>query len=167
MNGHIVHRLEPQPEPSADLSPPTSATSARASMSRWVGAQPRWPFRCSPARRLWSGLVWVDDAGMSVATVVTEPARHALVMPDCECGTCGPTWARRRGKARRFTEPVTLVAALEKEDAAAWPGMVEQHRACLAEMVDAADDVIAATPRDDPGRPGVGLALVLFAGELA
>lgn len=101
---------------------------------------------------------------MSVATVVTEPGRHALVMPDCECG---PTWARRRGKARRFTEPVTLVAALEKEDAAARPGMVEQHRACLAEMVDAADGVIAATPRDDPGRPGVGLALVLFAGELA
>src|SRR6266567_5711742 len=49
MNGHIVHRLEPQPEPSADLSPPTSATSARASMSRWVGAQPRWPFQ--PRRR--------------------------------------------------------------------------------------------------------------------
>src|SRR6266566_9458822 len=45
MNGHIVHRLEPQPEPSADLSPPTSATSARASMSRWVGAQPRWLLR--------------------------------------------------------------------------------------------------------------------------
>jgi len=104
---------------------------------------------------------------MSVATVVTEPARHALVMPDCECGTCGPTWARRRGKARRFTEAVTLVAALEKEDAAARPGMVEQHRSCLAEMTGAADGVIAATPRDDPGRPGVGLALVLFAGELA
>jgi hypothetical protein len=104
---------------------------------------------------------------MSVATVVTEPGRHALVMPDCECGTCGPTWARRRGKARRFTEPVTLVAALEKEDAAARAGMVEQHRACLAEMVWAADGVIAATPRDDPGRPGVGLAVVLFAGELA
>src|SRR6266571_2139628 len=47
MNGHIVHRLEPQPEPSADLSPPTSATSARASMSRWVGAQPRWLFSLS------------------------------------------------------------------------------------------------------------------------
>jgi len=90
-----------------------------------------------------------------------------MVMPDCECGSCGPTWARRRGKARRFTEPVTLVAALEKEDAHARLGMVEQHRACLAEMVDAADEVIAVTPRDDPGRPGVGLALVLFAGELA
>jgi hypothetical protein len=104
---------------------------------------------------------------MSVATVVTEPGRHALVMPDCECGTCGPTWARRRGKARRFTEPVTLVAALEREDAAARPGMAEQHRSCLAEMTGAADGVIAATPRDDPGRPAVGLALVLFAGELA
>jgi hypothetical protein len=104
---------------------------------------------------------------MSVATVVTEPGRHALVMPDCECGTCGPTWARRRGKARRFTEAVTLVAALAEEDAAARPGMVERHRACLAEMAGAADGVIAATPLDDPGRPGVGLALVLFAGELA
>jgi hypothetical protein len=62
---------------------------------------------------------------------------------------------------------VTLVAALEREAAAARPGMVEQHRACLAEMVGAADGVIAVTPRDDPGRPGVGLALVLFAGELA
>jgi len=45
--------------------------------------------------------------------------------------------------------------------------MVEQHRSCLAEMVEAADGVIAVTARDDPGRPGVGLALVLFAGELA
>jgi len=80
---------------------------------------------------------------------------------------CGPTWARRRGKARRFTEPVTLVAALEREEAAARVGMVEQHRACLAEMAGAADGVIGATSRDDPGRPGVGLALVLFAGELA
>src|SRR6266550_6664503 len=100
---------------------------------------------------------------MSVATVAVEagPDRHALVLPDCECGMCPPTWARRRGKSRRFTQPVTLVAALEKEDAAARPGMVERHRACLAEMVLAADGVIAATRGDDPGRPGVGLALVL------
>jgi hypothetical protein len=104
---------------------------------------------------------------MSVVAVVVEPDRHALVMPGCECGTCGPTWARRRGKSRRFTEPVTLVAALEKEQVAVRPGMVERHRACLSEMVDAADGVIAATPRDFPGRPGVGMALVLFAGELA
>ena len=60
-------------------------------------------------------------------------------MPECGCGTCGPTWARRRGKAWRFTEPVTLVAALELEDAAARPGMVEQQRTCLAGMVCGAD----------------------------
>jgi hypothetical protein len=104
---------------------------------------------------------------MSVATLTAEPGRHALVMPDCECGTCAPTWARRRGKSRRFTEPVTLVAALEREDAAARPGMVEQHRGFLEEMTDAADGLIAVTPRDDPGRPGAGLALLMFAGELA
>jgi hypothetical protein len=62
---------------------------------------------------------------------------------------------------------VTLVAALGREDAAARPGMVEQHRACLSAMVGAADRVIASTPVDDPSRPGLGLALVLFAGELA
>ena len=38
------------------------------------------------------------------------------------------------GKSRRFTEPVTLVAALEREDAAAWRGMVEQHRESLEEL---------------------------------
>jgi hypothetical protein len=38
---------------------------------------------------------------------------------------------------------------------------------CTCTCPGAADGVIAATPRDDPGRPGVGLALVLFAGELA
>jgi hypothetical protein len=104
---------------------------------------------------------------MSVATLTTEPDRHALVMPDCECGTCPPTWARRRGKSRRFTDPVTLVAALKREDAAAWRGMVARHRECLEEMTAAADGVIAVTPRDDPGRPGAGLALVMFAAELA
>ncbi len=74
----------------------------------------------------------------------------------------GPAW---QGPA--VHRAVTLVAALEKEDAAVRAGMVEQHRACLSEMIGAADGVISATPRDDPGRPGVGLALVLFAGELA
>jgi len=106
---------------------------------------------------------------MSVATVAVEaaPDRHALVAPDCECGTCPPTWARRRGKSRRFTEPVTLVAALEREDAAAWRGMVEQHRESLEELTAAADAVIAVTGRDDPGRPGVGLALLMWSAELA
>jgi hypothetical protein len=104
---------------------------------------------------------------MSVATLAVEPGRHALVMPDCECGTCPPTWARRRGKSRRFSEPVTLVAALEREDAVARPGMVEQHRESLEELTGAADAVIAVTARDDPGRPGAGLALLMFAAELA
>ena len=46
---------------------------------------------------------------MTVATVArTEPTRHRLVIPDCDCGMCAPTWARRRGKSKRFTEPVTL-----------------------------------------------------------
>jgi hypothetical protein len=104
---------------------------------------------------------------MSVATLAVEPDRHALVMPDCECGTCPPTWARRRGKSRRFTEPVTLVAALEREDVAARRSMVERHRGSLAELTGAADAVIAVTARDDPGRPGAGLALLMFAAELA
>ena len=66
--------------------------------------------------------------------------------------TCPPTWARRRRvKSRRF-EPVTLVAALKREDAAAWRGMVARHRECLEKMTAAADGVIAVTPRDDPGQ---------------
>jgi hypothetical protein len=107
---------------------------------------------------------------MSVATVdvaAVEPDRHALVLPECECGTCPPTWARRRGKSRRFTRPVTLVAALEREDAAARPGMVERHRGCLEELTAAVDRVISGTARDDPDRPGAGLALLMFAAELA
>jgi hypothetical protein len=105
---------------------------------------------------------------MSVATVaVVDPDRHALVMPDCECGSCPPTWARRRGKSRRFSEPVTLVAALEREHAVAHPGMVEQHRECLERMTGVADRMIAMTARDDLSRPDAGLALVMFAAELA
>jgi hypothetical protein len=106
---------------------------------------------------------------MSVATVAvrSEPDRHALVLLDCECGACPPSWARRRGKSRRFTEPVTLVAALEREDAVAWAGMVERHRESLEELTGAADGLIAVTGRDDPARPGAGLALLMFAAELA
>jgi len=62
---------------------------------------------------------------------------------------------------------VTLVAALEREDAAAWRGMVERHRESLEELTGAADGVIAVTGRDDPGRPEVGLALLMWAAELA
>jgi hypothetical protein len=105
---------------------------------------------------------------MSVATVVSAvPSRHGLVMPDCDCGMCAPTWARRRGKSKRFTQPVTLVAALEAEEAACRPGMVERHRECLSSMVCAVDGLLAVTAWDDLGRPEVGLTLVLFAGELA
>lgn len=106
---------------------------------------------------------------MPVATVTvrSEPDRHALVLLDCECGTCPPTWARRRGNSRRFTEPVTLVAALEREDAAAWPGMAELHRDSLEELTAATDGLIAVTRRDDPARPGAGLAPLMFAAELA
>ncbi|MBV8996129.1 MAG: hypothetical protein JO287_21065 [Pseudonocardiales bacterium] len=105
---------------------------------------------------------------MSVATVAAaDPDRHALVLPECECGTCAPTWARRRGKSRRFSDPVTLVAALEREPVVARPGMVEQHRECLAQMTAVVDQVIAVTSRDDLSRPGAGLALVMFAAELA
>ena len=88
-------------------------------------------------------------------------------MPDCDCGVCAPTWARRRGKSKRFTQPVTLVAALEAEDAACPPGMVQRHRECLSSMGCAVDGLLAVTAWDDLGRPEVGLALVLFAGELA
>jgi hypothetical protein len=106
---------------------------------------------------------------MSAAMVAvrSEPDRHALVLLDCECGTCPPTWARRRGKSRRFTEPVTLVAALEREDAVARAGMVEQHRDSLAELTEAADGLIAVTARDDPSRPEAGLPPLMFAAELA
>ena len=115
------------------------------------------------------GRGWAEDDGMSVATVTvqSQPDRHALVLLDCECGTCPPTWARRRGKSRRFTEPVTLVAALEREDAAACPGMVERRRESLEELTGAADRLIAMTARDDPARPGVGLSLLMLAAELA
>jgi hypothetical protein len=106
---------------------------------------------------------------MSVATVTVrvEPDRHALVMPDCQCGTCPPTWARRRGKSRRFSHPVTLVEALEREDAAARLGMVGRHRERLEELTAAVDRVISQTVRDDPDRSGGGLALLMFAAELA
>jgi hypothetical protein len=105
---------------------------------------------------------------MSLATVAaTEPARHALMTPDCECGAGAPTWARRRGKSRRFTQAVTLVAALEREDASARAGMVARHRECLARLTAAADGMLSATSRDELERPEAGLALLMFAAELA
>jgi hypothetical protein len=105
---------------------------------------------------------------MPVATVITEPERHTLIMPgDCECGMCTPTWARRRGKSRRFTEPVTLADALNRENPAARPSMVAQHCACLTALTSAISREAAAEDNDDLGSPELGLPLVLFAGELA
>ena len=123
----------------------------------------------APARRLGGRWPGVDDAGMSVATVAAwvEPDRHALVMLDCECETCPPTWVRRRGKSRRFSQPVTLAQALEREDAAVWLGMVLRHRERLEELTAAVDRVISQTVWDDPDRSGAGLALLMFAAELA
>jgi hypothetical protein len=106
---------------------------------------------------------------MSVVTAADNvgPAHHALVLPACDCGLCGLTWARRRGRSRRFTEPVTLVMALEAEDAECRAEMVREHRECLSAMVCAADELIATSQVDDPRRSVVGLTVVMFAGELA
>lgn len=102
--------------------------------------------------------------GMSVATVAaTEPARHVLMTPGGECGAGAPTWVRRRGKTRRFTQAVTLVAALEREDASARAGMVARHRECLAHSTVAADGMLSATSHDELERPEAGLALLMFA----
>jgi len=70
---------------------------------------------------------------MSVATVAVEagPDRHALVMPDRECGTWPPMWARRRGKSRRTA--LALIAPSprireggDRMDFPAHPGQVGQ-----------------------------------------
>ncbi|MGH3468313.1 MAG: hypothetical protein ACRDQF_11340 [Thermocrispum sp.] len=103
----------------------------------------------------------------ATATPTIEPTRHALAMPDCVCGMCAPTWARRRGKSKRFTQPVTLLDALHAEDPTCRPAMIEQHRQCLAAMTDTVDQVLNDNAADDLGRPEVGLALLTFAGELA
>lgn len=44
---------------------------------------------------------------------------------------------------------------------------VDQHRRYLSGMAAAVDGFLRDTPWDEPARPGVGLALLLFAGELA
>jgi hypothetical protein len=89
---------------------------------------------------------------MSVATVTSvAPARSGLVMPDCDCGMCAPTWARRRGKSKRFTVPVTLVSALEEEDPARRAAMVAEHRECLSSLVCAVDERITLTPWNESG----------------
>jgi hypothetical protein len=106
---------------------------------------------------------------MTTATLITstEPTRHALAMPDCDCGMCAPTWARRKGKSKKFTQPVTLLDALAAEDPACPAAMVDQHRQCLTLMSTAASQLLDSAAADDPGCPEVGLALLMFAGELA
>src|SRR5680860_1617293 len=97
------------------------------------------------------------DAGcMAIATVAEAvPTRHGLLVPDCDCGLCAPTWARRRGRSRRFTEPVTLVMALESEDVSCRSVMVGEHRDCLSRLVGGAGELIATSGVDDPRRPGL------------
>ena len=71
------------------------------------------------------------------------------------------------GRSRRFTEPVTLVMGLEAEDAECRAEMVREHRECLSAMVCEAAELTATSQVGDPRRSVVGLALVMFAGELA
>ena len=102
-----------------------------------------------------------------VTSIIVKPERHALIMPrNCKCGRCAPTWARRSRRSDHFSEPVTLLAALEQEDAAARIAMLEQHRICLTAMA-AALRVIASEAHDVRGAPAIVLPVVLFAGELA
>ena len=105
---------------------------------------------------------------MAAATDIIQPARHVLAMPeDCECGMCTPSWARRRGKSKRYSELVTLADALGREDATARPVMIAQHAACLLALTTAAVRAATAEPGDDLGAPEVGLPVLMFAGELA
>lgn len=106
---------------------------------------------------------------MTTATLITstEPTRHALATPDCDCGMCAPTWARRKGKSKKFTQPVTLVDALDAEDPACRAAMLDQHRQCLTLMSATVSELLEGTGVDDLGHPEVGLALLMFAGELA
>jgi hypothetical protein len=110
-----------------------------------------------------------DDSGMTtVPEVIPQPARHVLALPqDCDCGMCTPAWMRRRGKQKRYSESVTLADAMEREDRAAWPGMVAQHAACLIALSTAATRAVNADPGGELGAPEIGLPVLMFAGELA
>jgi hypothetical protein len=74
---------------------------------------------------------------------------------------------RRRGKQKRYSEPVSLADAMEREDRSAWPSMVAQHAACLMALTSAAARSVAADPGGDFGTPDLGLPVLIFAGELA
>jgi hypothetical protein len=99
---------------------------------------------------------------------ITQPARHVLALPqDCDCGMCTPSWMRRRGKQKRYSEPVSLADAMQREDRAAWPGMIAWHAACLIALTSAAARAVTDDPGGDFGAPEVGLPVLMFAGELA
>lgn len=99
---------------------------------------------------------------------IAQPARHVLALPqDCECGMCTPGWMRRRGKQKRYSDPVSLAEAMEREDNAAWPVMVAQHTACLIALTTAAACAVTSDPGDELGAPEIGLPVLMFAGELA
>lgn len=106
---------------------------------------------------------------MTTATLTTsiEPIRHTLAIPDCNCGTCPPTWTRRKGKSKKFTQPVTLLHALEAEEPACRAAMVDQHRQWLTLMSAAVSQLLDGTDEDEIARTEVGLALLMFTGELA
>ena len=59
------------------------------------------------------------------------------------------------------------MAALEREGASARAGMVARHRECLARWTATADGTVSATSLDELERPDTGLALLMFAAELA
>lgn len=104
------------------------------------------------------------------AETVTQPTRHVLELPDgCACGLCAPVWMRRRGNQKKFTEQVSLAAAMDREDRAAWPAMVAEHTAYVMALTTAAAVVIEEEQDDEDGLglPECGLPLLMFAGELA
>jgi hypothetical protein len=74
---------------------------------------------------------------------------------------------RRRGKQKRFSEPVSLSDALECEDQAAWRGMVAGHAACLIALTTAATRAATDDDEREFGTPDIGLPVLMFAGELA
>jgi hypothetical protein len=61
---------------------------------------------------------------MTVAAIAAEPDRHALVMPDCECGRCTPTW--RAGLVSACGQTVTAATLAA---AGCLVGMVEAVQA--------------------------------------
>jgi hypothetical protein len=74
---------------------------------------------------------------------------------------------RRRGKQKRYSEPVSLADAMDREDQAAWPSMVAEHAAYLIALTSAATRAATTDPGGEFGTPDIGLPVLMFAGELA